>query len=140
MVVCVDEAEANQVNRALSVQRAKQKPVGIGVIRPAKLGQRGNPGPLGRQPLLRGWNLLPRTAARFFSVSESDLAAWRKQGAGPFHLQYENGAVRYQLGELAAWLADGFHDNGESWNLLVAAGAVSAEIGLQEAPISNAAR
>lgn len=140
MVVCVDDAEANQVNRALNVQRAKQKPAGSVKMMPCKSGVGSGLSPPTKQKFLRGWNLLPRTAARFFSVAESDLAAWRDEGVGPFHLQYENGAVRYQLGELAAWLADGFHDQGESWNLLVAAGAVSADVSAQMAPNSNAFR
>lgn len=127
MVLCLDQCEADLVNLALSVRRARARPSGNGTILPKRtdegLIQYRNPD---RQSAASRWNKRPVEAAKFFSVTETELAKWRKAGLGPFYRQSDNGSVLYRLDELAGWLGDGFHDGGESWELLLAAGSVSA--------------
>ena len=124
MVLCADDTEADQVNLALSARRARKKADGIGVLEVGKaeaVRRRHDPG---RPPASGAWNLLPTAAAEFFSVTETELAKWRRHGVGPVYIQFQNGAVRYNVDELAAWLADGFYVGGESWESLVSAGVI----------------
>ncbi len=125
MIALTTDSDAEQVTLDLSVRRAREKPAGIGTMLPLKSGTRHRLSVLGKGALPRGWVLPPQDAGQFFPVTESDLATWRKDGAGPFYLSYPNGAVRYCLEDLVAWLADGFHEGGESWERLGAAGALS---------------
>ena len=122
MVLCLTEAAADRVNLRLSVRLARKRPEGAGELRPLKSDaqQAGTPVAAALSRLLP-----PKAAAQFFSVKEGDLARWRQNGLGPLYLSYPNGAVRYSLESLAAWLEDGLYEGGESWERHSAAGAVS---------------
>jgi len=122
MVPCQTEAEADKIKLRLSARRARTNPQGLGELRPAK--SSGQHAAIQAAEVHR-WLLPPEAAAQFFSVKEDDLAKWRLEGIGPLYLAYPNGAVRYSLEALAAWLADSFYEGGESWERLSAAGALS---------------